>query len=305
MGSSTYNFLPYAFRKGDFVPFVEANVSVATHALHYGTAAFGGLRGVVKEGKTLLFRLDRHCARLSASARYLGADYPSNFFEDVISRFVALNKPESNFYIRPLVFTSDLGIAPRLHSIEYDVVVYGLLLGDYLPPEGVSCRFSSWYRSEDRSVPGRGKISGSYITSSLAKTEAVSSGFEEAIMLNAQGKVSEATGMNLFMVKDGVLVTPSEDQDILVGITRASIMELAQDLGIPVQQRPVDKGEVIQAQEVFLSGTAARITPVNKVEQYIYSTERPITNLLKEKLFAIIEGRDPKYQKWITTISHA
>jgi branched-chain amino acid aminotransferase len=195
-----------------------------------------------------------------------------------------------------------LGIAPRLHNIEKDFFVYGLELGDYLSPEGISCRISSWYRQEDRSLPLRGKISGAYITSSLAKTEAVESGFDEAILLNSQGKISEASGMNIFIVRNGQLITPGCEQDILEGITRDSILTIARDLGIKTIERPVDKSELFIADEVFLSGTAAKITPVKKIETYELSGSRAITEKLKEKLTAITENREPNYQDWVYVI---
>jgi hypothetical protein len=132
-----------------------------------------------------------------------------------VVEFLKANKPTKPSYLRPFVYTSDLGIAPRLHDIETDFLIYGIELGDYLSPNGVSCRISSWTRQEDRSLPLRGKISGAYITSSLAKTEAVKSGFDEALLLNSRGKVSEASGMNLFIVRDSILYTPGVDQDIL------------------------------------------------------------------------------------------
>ncbi len=217
--------------------------------------------------------------------------------------FVKKNCPTVSFYIRPFVYTSDLGISPRLHNVEKNFFVYGLELGDYLSPDGVSCRISSWHRQEDRSLPLRGKISGAYITSSLAKTEAVESGFDEAILMNSQGKVSEASGMNVFIVRHGKLITPGYEQDILEGITRDSILTLARDLGIEVVERPVDKSELLIADEVFLSGTAAKITPVRQVETYVLPTERPITNRLRDKLTAITEGRDTVYQDWVFPIS--
>jgi len=166
----------------------------------------------------------------------------------------------------------------------------------------VSCRISSWTRQEDRSLPLRGKISGAYITSSLAKTEAVKSGFDEALLLNSRGKVSEASGMNLFIVRDGQLITPGVDQDILEGITRASILELAQEMGIPVKERAVDKSELFIADEVFLSGTAARITPVRCVETTELPAHRPLMERLRDRITAITEGRDPRYEHWVTRI---
>lgn len=299
------DFLPIAYFQGKFVPFQEANISIATHALHYGTGAFGGLRGTIdpqNPNQVLLFRLNRHCQRLSNSAKFLHLSLEADKIQQVILDFVAKNKPSKAFYIRPFVYTSDLGIAPRLHNIEKDFFVYGLDMDDYLSADGISCRISSWYRQEDRSLPLRGKISGAYITSALAKTEAVESGFDEAILMNAQGKVCEATGMNLFMVRNNKLITPSFDQDILEGITRDSILTIAKNLGVEFQERQVDKTELFIADEVFLCGTAAKITPVKKIENYTLPEANPITTQLKDKLKEITENKDFNYQDWITVI---
>jgi branched-chain amino acid aminotransferase len=250
----------------------------------------------------LLFRADRHAKRLSQSARLLLTELSEETIHSAIGQFLQANKPSCPVYLRPFVYTSDLGIAPRLHNIETDFLIYGLELGDYLSPEGVSCRISSWTRQEDRSLPLRGKISGAYITSSLAKTEAVKSGFDEALLLNSRGKVSEASGMNLFIVRDGVLITPGVDQDILEGITRASVLELAQAMGIPTLERPVDKSELFVADEVFLSGTAAKVTPVRRVESTDLRPKRPVMDAIRERLTAITEGRDPAYDHWVTRV---
>lgn len=301
-----HNFLPTAYFNNQFVPFESANLSIATHALHYGTGAFGGMRGLPDPnhpGHILLFRLDRHTQRLSASARLLHYDLPADKIQSIIVDFVKKNRPGKSFYMRPFVYTSDLGISPRLHNVQKSFFVYGLELGDYLSPDGVSCRISSWYRQEDRSLPLRGKISGAYITSSLAKTEAVESGFDEAILMNTQGKVSEATGMNVFVVRNGQLITPGFEQDILEGITRNSIITLAKDMGIPVVERPIDKSELFIADEIFLSGTAAKITPVKRIENYPFGGDRPITDQLRTKLTAITENREPDYANWITSIA--
>jgi branched-chain amino acid aminotransferase len=300
-----HQFLPYAWFGGTCVPFAEATLSVATHALHYGTGAFGGMRALpnpADAGEILLFRADRHARRLSQSARLLLTELSEATIHTAITAFIRANRPSCPIYLRPFVYTSDLGIAPRLHNINTDFLIYGIEMGDYLSPEGVSCRISSWTRQEDRSLPLRGKISGAYITSSLAKTEAVKSGFDEALLLNSRGKVSEASGMNLFLVRDGVLITPGVDQDILEGITRASILELARDMGIPVLERAVDKSELMIADEVFLSGTAARITPVRRIETSEFGSERPVMERLRQRLTAITEGRDPQYNHWVTRI---
>ena len=300
-----HQFLPYAWFGGKCVPFAEATISVATHALHYGTGAFGGMRALPNPAdphEILLFRADRHARRLSQSAKLLLTELDEETILSAITTFLRANQPNCPVYLRPFVYTSDLGIAPRLHNIETDFLIYGLELGDYLSPEGVSCRISSWCRQEDRSLPLRGKISGAYITSSLAKTEAVKSGFDEALLLNSRGKVSEASGMNLFMVRDGVLITPGVDQDILEGITRTSVLELAKAMGIPTLERPVDKTELFIAEEVFLSGTAAKVTPVRRIETTDLATKRPVMDAIRERLTAITEGRDPAYDHCVTRV---
>tara|TARA_B100000965_G_scaffold93487_1_gene76300 strand:+ start:304 stop:1218 length:915 start_codon:yes stop_codon:yes gene_type:complete len=300
-----HQFLPYAWFNGKCVPFKEAKISIATHALHYGTAAFGGMRAIPNpedKNEFLLFRTDKHIKRLTQSAKLLLSEINEDYIFRSLNEIIKINKPNKPIYIRPFVYTSDLGIAPRLHNIETNFFIYCIELGDYLSPEGVSCRMSSWTRQEDRSLPLRGKISGAYITSSLAKTEASLSGFDEALLLNSNGKVSEASGMNLFIVRDGNLITPSVDQDILEGITRISVIELAKSMEINVIERAVDKTELFIADEVFLTGTAAKITPVKQIESTILHTNRPLMNKLKSKLVDITEGRSKDYDSWITRI---
>ena len=300
-----HQFLPYAWFNGECIPFAEAKISIATHALHYGTAAFGGMRAIPNpsdKNEFLLFRTDKHIKRLTQSAKFLLTELKEDYVFSALEKIIKINKPNKPIYIRPFVYTSDLGIAPRLHNIETNFFIYCIELGDYLSPDGVTCRMSSWSRQEDRSLPLRGKISGAYITSSLAKTEASLSGFDEALLLNSSGKVSEASGMNLFIVRDGDLITPGVDQDILEGITRASVIELAKSMGLNVIERPVDKTELFIADEVFLTGTAAKITPIKQIESTELGGERPIMEKLKSKLIAITEGRSKDYDGWVTRI---
>ena len=300
-----HQFLPYAWFNGECIPFAEAKISIATHALHYGTAAFGGMRAIPNpsdKNEFLLFRTDKHIKRLTQSAKFLLTELKEDYVFNALEKIIKINKPDKPIYIRPFVYTSDLGIAPRLHNIETNFFIYCIELGDYLSPDGVTCRMSSWSRQEDRSLPLRGKISGAYITSSLAKTEASLSGFDEALLLNSRGKVSEASGMNLFIVRDGDLITPGVDQDILEGITRASVIELAKSMGLNVIERPVDKTELFIADEVFLTGTAAKITPIKQIESTELVGERPIMEKLKSKLIAITEGRSKDYDSWVTRI---
>jgi branched-chain amino acid aminotransferase len=300
------SFLPIAYFEKQFLPFVEAKLSIATQALHYGTGSFGGIRGIPAPNnpkEILLFRLERHCQRFCDSAKFLHYDLDLATVKTTLIELIQKNQPKTAFYLRPFVYVSGLGIAPRLHQITKDFLVYGLEMGDYLSPEGVNCRISSWCRQEDRSLPLRGKVSGAYITSALAKTEAVESGFDEAILLNSQGNVCEASGMNIFLVRRGALITPSVDQDLLEGITRESILTLAKDLGIETIERPVNKSELFIADEVFLCGTAAKVLPVQRIENYRLPAHRPITQLLQTKLATIVQKQDPYYQDWVDTIS--
>ncbi|WP_299485452.1 branched-chain amino acid transaminase [Acaryochloris sp. IP29b_bin.137] len=304
--ASTPAFLPIAFFEGAFRPFPEAQLSIATHALHYGTSVLGGIRGIPSPGDSnqiLMFRLADHCGRLSQSAKYLNTNIDPSELEATLIEFVRHNQPQTSFYVRPLIYTSSLGIAPRLHDVSKDLLIYGLEMGEYLHPGGVRCRISSWLRQEDRSQPLRGKLSAAYIASALAKTEAVASGFDEAILMNAQGKVSEASAMNLFLVRNGQLITPSVDQDILEGITRASVIALANDLGIPVVERPVDKSELFIADEVFLCGTAAQVVPVLEIETYRLPQQRPVTEQSRQGLQQIMIGAEPRYAEWLTMVN--
>lgn len=304
--SNFNDFLPICYFQNQFIPFTDAKISVATQSLHYGTAAFGGMRCVVKNGQILLFRLSNHAKRLSQSAKFLNFKITEQEIENKLLEFCKLNLQKNpnltNFYIRPLIYVSDLGLSPRLHDVQFDFLIYGVPLGDYLPTDGIKVCFSSWIRQSDASFPLRAKISGGYITSALAKSEAINRGFDEAILLNNAGKICEGSAMNLFLVRENVLITPSRDQDILEGITRQSVIEIATNLDIKVVERVVDKSELLIADEVFLTGTAAKITPINQIENYTLPQEKSITNQIKTIFDTITKGENEKYENWLTRI---
>lgn len=321
---SSKSFLPIAFHQNEWKNFADANLSIATHALHYGTAAFGGMRAIPdpeNPSEILLFRITDHAKRLANSAKFFGitplsrgdgdsqegfsSDIPrfsQSYFEYLIIEFVRRNQPTKPIYIRPLIYTSDLDLSPRLHDIEWDVLMYGLEMGDYLKPDGITCTVSSWQRQQDASFPLRGKISGAYITSALAKTEAVKRGFDEAILMNAHGKVSEWSAMNIFVVRNGVIKTPAVTEDILEGITRDSVIQIARELGYTVIEWQIDKSELFIADEVFFSGTAARVTPVKRIEHYDLPLVHPITDALKERFEKVVQGKDDEFGEWITRV---
>ncbi|MBE9070256.1 branched-chain amino acid transaminase [Leptolyngbya cf. ectocarpi LEGE 11479] len=300
-------FLSQAYLQGRFLPFKDANISIATHALHYGTGVLGGIRALPNPSvpnQILIFRLDAHCQRLCNSAKYLGYAIDPADLKTTLIEFVCRNRPTEPFYIRPLIYTAGLGVAPRLHDIEKDLIIYGIPMGDYLKKKTVRCRISSWSRQRDLSQPLRAKTTAAYIASALAKTEAIESGFDEAILLNSHGKISEASAMNLFIVRQGQLITPSIEQDILEGITRDSLLTVARDLGIPTVERPVDKSELMIADEIFLCGTAAQIVPVASVENYTLPEQRPVTQQLQQCLREIMQGKNSSYTSWLTQIDY-
>jgi branched-chain amino acid aminotransferase len=200
------------------------------------------------------------------------------------------------------VYLSEKKIGPSLLGVESDFLMYGINMEDYLNPGGISCRFSSWTRQEDRSVPLRAKIAGSYTVAAMAKAEAMSSGFDEALILNSQGKVCEASAMNLFVVRSDELITPGVNEDILEGITRDSVITIARDNGIKVVVRSIDKTELLIADEVFITGTAGKVTSVNRIENYNLSSFGKISSLIKEKYEQVLAGQNPKYESWNTRI---
>lgn len=300
------NFLKIAYHAWEFKYFKDASLSIATHALHYWTWAFWWMRAFPNPKKPhdiILFRLEDHTKRLSNSAKFLWYEISPEFIKEKIIELIKLNKPQTPIYIRPLVYTSDLDISPRLHNIEYDFLIYALELWDYLSNDWISCSISSYQRQNDLSFPLRWKISWAYITSALAKTESFNRWFDEAILLNSQWKVSEGSAMNIFIVRDKKIITPWVNQDILEWITRDSVIKLAKYLWYEVIERPIDKTELFIADEVFMSWTAARVTPVNKIEQFTLPIEKPIFENIKKHFEKMIVWDIKEFEHFITKIN--
>jgi branched-chain amino acid aminotransferase len=297
----TANFLPYAWFEGKLVPLAEAHVPLCTHGLQYGTATFSGMRTLTEGGQVLVFRLDEHAKRLSRGARLLSGEIEASEIERAILEFVAQNKPSVPAYIRPFVYAAGTDPVPALHRVEKQLGIYGFEFGSYLSADGARMTFSSYPRVPDVSLPARGKIAGAYWTSSAAKTEAQMRGFDDAVMLNTQGKVAEGSGMNLFLVRDGIVITPDPSQDILEGITRDSVIRIARKLGLEVVERPVDRSELMFADEVFLTGTAAGVTPVKSIESIEYS-RGPVMEKLQAAYAEAIRGKLAGFEDWVTRV---
>lgn len=295
------NLLPFAYFDGRIVPVADANVSIATHGLQYGTSAFSGMRTLTEDGAVLVFRLPDHAKRLSRGAVLLNGFLEPGEIERAILEFLEKNAPTGPAYVRPFVYAAGSHPVPALHFVEKRLAIYGLEFPGYLP-DGVSMTFSSYPRMPDVCLPARGKIGGAYWTSSAAKTEAQLRGFDDAIMLNLQGKVAEGTGMNVFLVRDGVLITPDVNQDILEGITRDSVLRIARSFGIPTEERVVDRSELFFADEVLLSGTAAGVTSVRKIESLDLPASHPIADRLKAAYQQAIRGKLGGFEDWVTRV---
>ena len=295
---------------GQLVAWDDAKVHVLVHALHYGTGVFEGIRCYETTRGPAVFRLRDHLERLVHSGKIFMMEIPYSVDELVAAthELVKVNRLES-CYVRPLAFRGygDIGVNPENNPIEMVIAVWrwGAYLGEDAVRKGVRMTISSWRRHDPNIIPPAAKVIGAYINSVAAKQEAVHKGFEEAVMLNTQGYVSEATGENIFVVRDGEVLTPPLAAGALPGVTRATIMRLAADLGTPVKEQMLARTDLYLADEMFLSGTAAEVTPVREIDGRIIGDPGPITQAVQQKFFAVVRGEDEKYHEWLDFVSGA
>lgn len=301
--------MEYAYFEGQIVPFTDAKISIGTHALQYGTGAFAGIRAYVTADSNAvnIVRLHDHCTRLLRSAKLLRMELPftPETMAEAIIELTRKNAPKTDTYYRPFVYKASVELTPRLQNLKDEFACYMLPMGDYLDTKrGMNMIVTSWTRTEDNMIPSRGKITGSYINASFAKDQAMSYGADDAIMLNSRGKVAEGSAANLFMVRDGVLITAPINGDILEGITRRSVIALAQEMGITVEQREIDRSELYIADEVFFCGTGVQVAWVQTIDgRTIGSGERgPIAHKLYDSLFAVFRGETEDHAEWVTRV---
>jgi branched-chain amino acid aminotransferase len=300
----------FAYFEGAIRPIDEARVSVMTHALHYGTGWFGGLRGYWNEESEQLyvFRMADHYRRFLNSGKILLADLGLEVDELVAITLELLRREgyRQDCYIRPLAYKADEGIGVRLHGLRDELTIFSLPFGRYLQAEeGAKVCFSSWRRVDDNMIPARGKLTGSYVNSALIKSEAVLNGFDEALVLTHDGHVSEGSAENFFMVRDGVLITPPVHTNVLEGITRRTVVHLAQqELGLQVVERDIDRSEVYIADEAFFCGTGVQIASIASVEHRPVGSGRmgPITEKLRDLYFRVVRGQEKHYMSWLTPV---
>lgn len=301
--------LPYAFFQGKIVKIEDAKVSIMTNALQYGTAIFGGMRGYYneKEDYISVFRINDHYKRFLASIHILGSDFPYSHDDlcDITFELLKKNNPKMDVYFRPFAYLGHTNIGPNLADTTMDFSLYMLPMGEYLPVDkGLSVMISSWRRVAENSISPRAKISGAYVNSALARKEALENGYDEALFLNDSGQVCEGSAANIFIVRDGMLVTPGIADDILEGITRRSIIQLAKDLDIPVEARSVARSELYVADEVFLCGSGVQVSWIREIDKRQVGDGKrgKITGVLQDRFFKILRGEDEKYKSWCTKV---
>ena len=297
---------PYAYFGKKFIPLAEAQIGLMTHALHYGTGVFEGVRGNwnAEEQELYLFRLKEHYERMLDGCKVLKINLP--YSVDDLCRITVELVGKCGFrediYVRPVAYKSSQALGVRLHNLEEDFFVFAFPWGAYLDVDKARCVVSSWRRPKE--TP-QGKFTGLYISNALAKTEAVEGGFDEAIMLSPEGYVAEGSGENIFLVKDGRLVTPPRHSNILMGITRATVIELAgKELGIETVERTIERNELYLADECFLTGTAASITAVGEIDRRNVANGEvgEVTRKLQRLYSDVILGKNPKYIGWCTPV---
>lgn len=300
----------YAYFEGAIRPIEEAKVSVMTHAFNYGTGWFGGLRGYwnAEQEQLYVFRIRDHYRRFLDSGKILMAALDLNA-EDLTVITLDLLRRENyheDCYIRPIGYKADALIGVRLHNLRDQVTIFSTPFGRYIEnEEGAEVCVSSWRRVDDTALPPRGKISGSYVNSALIKSEAVLNGFAEAIVLNQDGHVAEGSAENFFLLRGDTLITPPVYANVLEGITRRSIIELAQrELGLTVVEREIDRSEIYIADEAFFCGTGVQVVAIAGVDHRPIGSGRigPICDRLRDLYFRVVRGQEPKYVYWLTPV---
>jgi branched-chain amino acid aminotransferase len=304
------NLPRYAYFKGEIVPYSEAKVSVLTHSFNYGTAVFAGVRAYWNEEQEQLFifRSVDHFQRLlhSAKVMYMNFDYTPESLTEITLELLRKEDYRRDIYIRPLAYKADEIVGVKLHDLIDELTIAALPFDSYVSNDtNAHVTFSSWRRLDDNMIPARGKISGAYANSALIKTDAVLSGFDEALVLTQDGHVSEGSAMNVFMVRNGMLITPATTENILEGITRRTAIELArQEMGLEVIERPIDRTEIYNSEELFMTGTAAQIVAITQVDhRSIGSGEMgPVATRLRELYQQVVRGKLDKYRHWNTPV---
>jgi len=297
-----------AYLEGEFVALEDAKISIMTHAFLYGTAIFEGIRAYYnkEQDQLYVFRLLEHYVRFKNNCRLLKMQFAQTAEQLSALTVQLLGKCDyrEDVYIRPVAYKSSQRIGLRLDD-QHDFLVFAVPMGSYLTREHpLNMMTSSWRRIEDNAIPARNKINGSYVNLSLAAAEARDNGFDEALILNENGAVSEAAGMNIFIVRRGKLITPPVTENALEGITRETVFEIARELEIPFEERTVDRSEIYSSDEVFVCGTGAEIAAVGTLDRRTIAEGQagPVTRRIQEIYYRAVRGEEPRYKAWLTPV---
>ena len=301
---------PYAYFQKQIIPLAEAKIGIMTHAFNYGTGVFEGIRGNWNEANqtVYLFKVQDHIKRLRMSAKIcrINITETDEELEALILQVVEKSGIREDQYVRPLAYKSSEAIGVRVHDLDDDLLIFAAPFGPYLDIDaGARVQTSTWRRVDDMSIPARAKTTAGYLNSALAKTEAMQNGFDEAILLNADGHVAEGSGENIAIVRNGRIITPARSDNVLEGLTMATVLGLAHsEFGIEVESRTIDRSELYVADEVFMTGTAAHVTPILEVDRRPVANGDvgPISKQLQSLYFDIIYGRNSKYISWCTAV---
>ena len=293
---------------GSLVNWADAQIHVLSHGLHYGSSVFEGIRAYAADKGTAVFHLRAHLERLERSADiyYMPIPYSYDELRRAVHEVIAANGLRE-CYIRPIVFRGygQMGLFPLDAPVDVAIAAWewGAYLGDDGLKHGIRAKTSTWRRIGSSTIPASAKAGGQYLNSILAKIETHKAGYQEAVLLNDAGYVADGSGENIFLVRGGQLITPPVNASILEGITRATIIELARDEGIPVVERDVARAELYVADEVFVTGTAAEVCPLNEVDDHPIGEPGPVTRRLQERFFAATLGRDPRSATWLDYVA--
>ncbi len=295
----------HVFMNGEYIEADKAVLPVRTHAFLYGTSVFEGIRAYYnkEEDQLYAFRVKEHYERLlhSAKVMWMKSPYTIEEYENITKDLLKLNGYKTDVYIRPTLYKSSQKVGPTLTDNEDSFLIFTTPFGDYFESDrGLKLCVSSWRRTSDNAIPPRAKVSGAYANSALIKTDAHEAGFDDAVVLSESGQVTEGSAMNIFLVINGTLVTSSTTDDILVGVTRNTVIELAHELEIPVKERSIDRTELYAAEEAFCCGTGAQIVPVESIDHRIVGDGKigNITKQIQELYFNVVKGKVDKFKKW-------
>lgn len=299
----------YVYLKGEYVEADKAFLPVRTHAFLYGTSVFEGIRAYYnsEENQMYAFRVSEHYQRLINSAKVMWMNSPHSISEycEITKELLKKNNYKQDAYIRPTLYKSSIKVGPTLTGNEDSFLIFTTPFGDYFESgRGLKLCVSSWRRTSDNAIPPRAKVGGAYANAALIKTDAHEAGFDDAVVLSESGQVTEGSAMNIFLVMNGKLVTSSVTDDILIGVTRNTVIELAKDLGIPIEERGIDRTELYLADEVFCCGTGAQIVHVESIDHRVVGdgSVGAITKQIQDLYFDVVRGKVEKYRKWCLPI---